>query len=212
MPKKKLSDFRTQRQNANAHTPRGLGMLAKSIGQDGWIGGMTVAADGETFDGSARLETLADAMPDAEPIVIDIDGTRPVVLRRTDIPSADDPRAKRLGIAANRVQQVDYAPDPVVLAELAQDVDLSQFWRDDELARINGATPNMDELWKGMPEFEHEDQTAQGAFTIRVFLKDADDLAALGRLLGKDLTGKKFVWFSKQPMGTTYEAYDGPEP
>jgi hypothetical protein len=54
--------------------------------------------------------------------------------------------------------------------------------------------------------------TADAAFTVRVFLKDADDLATFGRLLGKDLTGRKFVWFGKQPQGTTYEATDGPTP
>ena len=142
MPKTKLSTFRTQRQNANAHTPRGLGMLANSIGKDGWIGGLTVAADGETFDGSARLETLADLMPDAEPIVVHTDGQRPVVVVRDDIPSADDPRAKRLGIAANRVQQVDYAPDAAVLAQLASEIDLTQFWSKEELADILGAAGN----------------------------------------------------------------------
>jgi hypothetical protein len=134
--KPNISQFKTQRQNANAHTARGLGMLRDSIGRDGWIGGVTVAADGETFDGSARLETLADAMPDAEPIVVHTDGTRPVVVVRDDIASADDPRAKRLGLAANRVQQVDYAPDAEVLAQLAGEIDLSQFWNKDELAEI----------------------------------------------------------------------------
>jgi DNA modification methylase len=133
---KKLSNFRTQRQNANAHTQRGLGMLTTAIQKDGWIGGMTVAADGETFDGSARLEVLADVMPEAEPIVVHTDGTRPVVVVRDDIPNASDPRAKRLGIAANRVQQVDYAPDAAVLAELAGEIDLGQFWNKDELAEI----------------------------------------------------------------------------
>jgi len=66
--------------------------------------------------------------------------------------------------------------------------------------------------WQGMPGFRHEDRTAGGAFIIRVFLKDAEDLAAFGRLLGKDLTGRKFVWFGKQPRGETYEAFDGPDP
>lgn len=62
--------------------------------------------------------------------------------------------------------------------------------------------------WTGMPAFEHKDQTAGAAFTIRVFLKDADDLAEFGRVLGRDLTGRKFFWFSKQPHGDLYEVYD----
>jgi hypothetical protein len=77
----------------------------------------------------------------------------------------------------------------------------------------DGGTPDEPaEHWQGMPEFVHDDLTADAAFTIRVFLKDEDGLAAFGRLLGKDLTGRKFVWFGKQPMGETYEATDGPPP
>lgn len=136
MAKAKLGDFRTQRRNANKHTPRGLGMLEKSVKTDGWIGAMTVAADGETFDGSARLEVLAGAMPEAEPIVVDSDGTRPVVVRRTDIATADDPRAVRLGLGANRIAQVDLEFDAAVLADLSPVVDLSQFWSADELAEL----------------------------------------------------------------------------
>ncbi|HEY4721262.1 MAG TPA: hypothetical protein VII92_05415, partial [Anaerolineae bacterium] len=75
-----------------------------------------------------RLEALADAMPNAEPIVVESDGTRPVVVRRTDIPSTDDPRAKRLGVAANVIAHMDYAPDGGILALIAAD--------DDAVARL----------------------------------------------------------------------------
>jgi len=206
-----IGTFRPQRVNANKHTPRGMGELERSIASDGWIGAITVAADGETFDGSARLETLATAgLPD--PIVVETDGSRPVVLRRTDIPTADDARAKRLAVAANRVAQLNLEWDASVLAALAEEIDVSALFRPDEMARIldQVGTEIIDaaELWKGMPEFEHEDQTAEAAFTIRVFLKDADELAEFGRLLGKDLTGRKFVWFGKQPQGETYEAVE----
>lgn len=51
--------IRPQRKNANRHTPRGMGLLEGSIEQDGWIGAITTAADGETFDGSARVEVTA---------------------------------------------------------------------------------------------------------------------------------------------------------
>lgn len=115
----KNGKFRPQRRNANKHTARGLTQLTRAIQADGWIGGLTVAADGETFDGSARLEVLADVMPDVEPIVVETDGRRPVVVKRTDIPNTDDPRAKRLAIAANRVAQVDLDWDADVLASLA---------------------------------------------------------------------------------------------
>ena len=108
MAKKKISEFRPQRVNANKHTARGLGMLDKSMAENGFIGAMTSAADGEIFDGSARLETAYERFgEDVEPIIVDADGTRPIIVRRIDIPSADDPKAKKLAIAANRIASVD---------------------------------------------------------------------------------------------------------
>lgn len=133
----KLADFTPQEQNANQHTERGLWMLDKSIGEDGWIGAITTAADGEVFDGSARLETVYNRLgEEIEPIVVDIDGNRPVIVRRTDIPTAKDPRAKKLAIAANRIAQVDLKWDPTVLADLQEDVDLSDLFNEAELDRF----------------------------------------------------------------------------
>lgn len=123
----KLDEIRPQSKNANKHTERGLGMLEKSIQRDGWIGAITVAADGETFDGSARVEVGVSAgFEDA--IVVESDGTKPIIVKRQDIPNAGDPRAKRLGIAANRVAQADLEWDAGILAELSQEIDLSDLW------------------------------------------------------------------------------------
>jgi hypothetical protein len=133
--KHNLSSLRPQRRNANKHTPRGLGALEKSIQEDGWIGAITVAADGETFDGSARIEVGAAAGFE-DVIVVESDGSKPVVVKRVDIPTTDDPRAVRLGVAANRVAQVDLAWDASVLAELADTTDLSDLFRDEELAAL----------------------------------------------------------------------------
>ena len=118
-PIQKLSAFRPQRQNLNLHKPHGLAALDKSIRRDGLIGGITVAADGESFDGSARLETLADIMPDVKVKVVDTAGDTLIVNRRTDIQNADDPRARRLSYAANAVQVMDWNPDGELLAALA---------------------------------------------------------------------------------------------
>jgi hypothetical protein len=139
MPKKKakLSDFRTQERNLNKHRPRGMGMLDNVIAKDGWQGAITTAANGETFAGSARLEVAQERFGDeSEPIVFDIDGTRPVILRRVDIPTADDPRAIRLGIADNRISEVNYDLDIDLLQETAQTIDISDLYFDDELAKL----------------------------------------------------------------------------
>jgi hypothetical protein len=124
-----------------------MAALEHSIQQDGFIGAITVAYDGKTFDGSARLETIATVLPDAEPIIVETDGSRPVVVRRTDIPSADDPRAKRLGIAANRVAELNLDWDATVLDGLSTEVDLSGLFDGDELADLlRDAPPTGDGL------------------------------------------------------------------
>jgi site-specific DNA-methyltransferase (adenine-specific)/modification methylase len=109
-----------------------MAALERSVQQDGWIGAVTVANDGETFDGSARLE-LGAATGFADALVIESDGQKPVVVRRTDIPSAQDPRALRLSVAANRVAQLNLDFDPAVLQSLSQEIDLSPLWQANEL-------------------------------------------------------------------------------
>jgi hypothetical protein len=114
-----------------------MGMLDNVIAKDGWQGAITTAANGETFAGSARLEVAQERFGDeSEPIVFDIDGTRPVILRRVDIPTADDPRAIRLGIADNRISEVNYDLDIDLLQETAQIIDISDLYFDDELAKL----------------------------------------------------------------------------
>lgn len=113
-----MPKYRTQRKNINRHTDAGARELAASVARDGWIGAVTVAADGETFDGSKCLEIGGESFDDA--IVVETDGTKPVVVKRTDIPSADDERAVRLGFTANQIAAMDWNPDADRLREALQ--------------------------------------------------------------------------------------------
>lgn len=118
---KKLGSYATQKRNANHHKPLGLKMLNDSIAKYGIADGITVAADGESLSGSARLETLAALMPDVKIVEVETSGNTLLVNRRTDIPNADDPRGQALSAAINIVQRVDYEPDGAILAVLADD-------------------------------------------------------------------------------------------
>ena len=112
-------------------------MLSKSMEDHGFFGAMTSSADGEIFDGSARLETAYERFGDSvEPIIVDADGTRPIIVRRIDIPNADDPKAKKMAIAANRIASVDLDWNMEVLAEISQEIDISDMFFDDELAKL----------------------------------------------------------------------------
>lgn len=126
-----------QRANANRHTQRGMQALETSIATDGWIGAITVAADNETFDGSARVEKIAENGMLDNPIIVESDGTRPIVVKRVDIPSATDPRAVRLGVAANRVAALNLEWEPDVLAGILESgVDLGSLFTADEWADV----------------------------------------------------------------------------
>ena len=130
-----LSSFRPLSRNPNKHTPRGMAMLEDAIHLDGYVSPMTATADGTIIDGNARLETVATALP-GDPIVVEHDGTRPVIMVRTDIPDADDPRAKRIAVASNRIGAVDLDWDADVLKDLASELDLSKMFTGEELAAM----------------------------------------------------------------------------
>jgi hypothetical protein len=141
-----VADFRPQQRNANRHTIHGMARLEDSIRRDGYLTPMTAAASGEVFDGSARLETVAEILDGVEPIVVESDGTRPIIHVRTDIPTAEDPRAKRLALAANKVAADNLDWDPEVLAALQEEGATEGLFSDEDLAMIlAGAEPEATE-------------------------------------------------------------------
>jgi hypothetical protein len=69
----------------------------------------------------------------------------------------------------------------------------------DDLAAKIGIIPpqDVDELWKGMPEFEQED--AMGYKTLLVHFEDEQDYHAFARLIDQNLTEKtRFIWYPEQ--------------
>ena len=142
--KRSLAELFPQRCNANKHTQRGLGMLDAALSEDGYVAPMTAAADGEIIDGSARLERVAERFAGVEPLVIEHDGKRPVIMVRKDIPSADTEQAVRIALRANRIAQVDLEWSAEELAKIAEAwPDATKgLWSADELAEAMGEAEN----------------------------------------------------------------------
>ena len=176
-----------------------MSTLEKSIEKDGWIGAITVAADGETFDGSARIEVGAMLADGVEPIIVESDGTRPVIHIRKDIQTATDPKAKRLGVAANRVAQLNLDYDVEELARLQiEDVDLTGLFTETEfdLLTDRGVATDPSGHWQGMPEFEQDDVSAP--YSVKVNFNTLEDLQAFASLVGQNLTERtKFIYYPK---------------
>lgn len=156
----KIDAFKPQGRNANKHSPRGMGTLEASMRKHGYVAPMTAAADGEIIDGSARLETVANVFDD-DVLVVEHDGTKPIVMVRTDIPSADSPEARAISIAANRVAELNLAWDAQILLEdLASGVDFSGIFSQEELdamlAGISGKEPEAPNLDPGESRYKEQ--------------------------------------------------------
>ena len=140
----KLSTFFPQKRNPNRHTERGLSLLESAMSSVGYVAPMTATADGEVIDGSARLEKSALVFPDKDPLIVDHDGSRPVIMRRTDIPNANDPRAKEVSYGANRIAEVNLSLNPVMLQEDFFTFDLKPLWTESEIEKVAEQFPPPD--------------------------------------------------------------------
>jgi len=97
---------------------------------------MVAAADGEILSGSARLERAADVFGvEVEPIVVESDGTRPIVHVRTDIPNAQTAQAQRVALRANRVAQLDLDWSIEVIASMEPET-IDGLWTAEELEAL----------------------------------------------------------------------------
>jgi DNA modification methylase len=140
--KASITDFVPQVKNPNKHTAYGERLLESSIQKDGWIGAQTAAADGEIIAGSSRQNVAVEKFADVEPIVVFSDGSRPVIIKRTDIPNADTARARRLSVAENHIAHVNYDPDfPLMQDWQAEGADVKQLFSEKEWQEGTGIIP-----------------------------------------------------------------------
>ena len=134
----KISDIKFDRTNANKGTERGRYAIEASMREFGFADAGTLDKNNVIIGGNKRTEVAGEiGMDDA--IIVDVDGTKPVFIRRSDLDlySTDDDRARRLAYALNRSQQLSLDWDAEqVLADLNAGVDLSALFRQDELAEL----------------------------------------------------------------------------
>jgi len=154
-------------------------MLERSLRQYG--AGRSVLADrnGVLIAGNKTAEVAAEI---GLPVrVIETDGTELVVVQRTDLDMERDTAAVELGIADNRVGQVSLEWDADVLAELSADVDLSQFWNDDELDAVLATRPDDDEWGAAFGAVPDGDKSPFEQMTFTVTSEQAEQIRrALG--------------------------------
>lgn len=136
MPK---SHLKPDPNNANIGTERGNAMLGKSLQNYGAGRSVLTDRNGVILAGN---KTFSKAIELGIPIqVIESDGKTLYAIQRTDL-DVSDANAKELAIADNRVSEVSLTWNPDVLQSfIDDDIDLSQFWLEDELIAILDAIP-----------------------------------------------------------------------
>lgn len=95
---------------------------------------MVIVAGNKTLE-----QAVSIGMDDV--IVVQSDGTKLVVVQRTDLDLTTDRAAKELAIADNRASQVSLDWEAEVLISLKDEVDLSQFFYAEEIEELLGAKP-----------------------------------------------------------------------
>jgi hypothetical protein len=141
-PTMSIADLRPDTNNANKGTVRGLAMLEDSLGKYGAGRSILVDKHGNVIAGNKTLQAVVDAGLEIE--TVRTDGTKLVVVQRTDLDLYADPKARQLAYADNRVAQIDLEWDAeTLLTDVQAGVDLAPFFDEDELAELISDADNI---------------------------------------------------------------------
>ena len=119
--KEKITDLQPDPSNYNKHTQFGMSLLEKSIRKFGFVEAGLISEDDVICSGNARQETAVNiGMEDVQ--IIDIDGTKPIYLRKKGLKSGSQ-EFKELGLALNAVGKANVVFDAELIeAELGEAV------------------------------------------------------------------------------------------
>jgi ParB-like chromosome segregation protein Spo0J len=147
-----LTELTPDPRNARRHTERNLAQIKTALKAVGAARSIVVDEDGVILAGNATVEA-AQLVGIEKVRIIETDGSEMVAVRRTGL----TPEQKRkLALFDNRSSELAEW-DAGVLAALADQLDLSALWEDDELAAILALADPPDVAF---PEY---DETAEDA-------------------------------------------------
>ena len=186
-----LDQIKFDRHNANKGSVRGRGQIEASLREFGFADAGTLDKNNTIIGGNKRTEVAGEIGMD-EAIIVDVDGTKPVFIRRKDLDlnSTEDDRARRLAYALNRSQEVSLTWDAEVLLEdLQSGVDLKGLFDQEELDAL------LDGLIEKEPMQPAEAQTDKAAELQKLWGTSLGQIWQLGkhRLACGDCTDKATV-------------------
>ena len=117
-----LASLIPDNKNNNTHTAYGMDLLEKSVNKVGIIESITVSNDDKIISGNARHEIIGKNFT-KEALVIETDGTQPIIIKRTDIES-DTKQFYEASILANTTAKKNIDFDMEVIDILVDEFDI----------------------------------------------------------------------------------------
>jgi uncharacterized membrane-anchored protein len=131
-----LTELIQDPKNANRGRKRGSEAVEQSLRDLGSGRSILVDRNGVVIAGNKTAAGAAAAGLDPDVIVVESDGSKLIVVQRTDLDLETDPKAKALAVADNRTAELGLEWDAEVLAGLSTDLDLKPYFTPDELTTI----------------------------------------------------------------------------
>jgi len=131
----KLSELQPDQKNANKGTFRGRGAVERSLRSCGAGRSIVTDRNGVILAGNTTAAAAQSVGLNEEVILVPTDGTKLVVVQRTDL-NASDSKAKTLAVADNRTAELGLEWDADVLKDLSGELDLKDYFSADELKEI----------------------------------------------------------------------------
>lgn len=137
---KSIADLKPDPKNLNRGTQRGRGMLENSLRKYGAGRSILTDKNGVVIAGNKVMEVAGQIdLPVRE---IQTRGHELVVVRRMDLDLEKDKAARELSLADNRISEIDLSWDADLLKNLSMEINLGQFWMEEELSEVLNIVPN----------------------------------------------------------------------
>lgn len=202
-----LRDLKPDPQNRRLHTERNLGMLVDALHAVGAARSIVIDERNTVLAGNGVVDAAAEAGIERVRVV-DVDGETLVAVRRRGL---TDEQKRALSIYDNRVAELAAWNVNQLKLDAAADLSLQPFWSEAEQAILigDGVKPE----WKGMPEFEQQDETAFR--TIKVHCATQADVDAFAALVAREFEGQtvtdktRYLWYPRAEAKTVDVVYAG---